>query len=111
MRIMKKPNFSSINPLTIAESFTDASPMLGKPFRTNEGIDIKTVYSKEDVENVSHLNDYPGITPNTSGPYPTMYVSRPWTVRQYAGFSTAEESNAFYQTKSCNGTKRIICCI
>ena len=102
---MKKPNFSEINPLTGAASLTEASPLAGKPFRTNEGIDIKSVYSKEDVKNIEHLNDYPGITPNTRGPYPTMYVSRPWTVRQYAGFSTAEESNAFYRRNLAMGQK------
>ena len=102
---MKKPNFSEINPLLDAGSLTEASPLTGNPFRTNEGIDIKAVYSPEDVESVSHLNDYPGITPNTRGPYPTMYVSRPWTVRQYAGFSTAEESNAFYRRNLAMGQK------
>ena len=102
---MKKPNFSEINPLLDAGSLTEASPLAGTPFRTNEGIDIKPVYSREDVESVSHLNDYPGITPNTRGPYPTMYVSRPWTVRQYAGFSTAEESNAFYRRNLAMGQK------
>ena len=69
---------------------------------------LKQIYTDKDMENVDHLNDFPGIAPNTRGPYPTMYVARPWTVRQYAGFSTAEESNAFYQTKSCDGAKRII---
>ena len=102
---MKKPNFSEINPLFGAESLTEASPLTRNPFLTNEGIDIKAVYSKEDVESVSHLNDYPGIAPNTRGPYPTMYVSRPWTVRQYAGFSTAEESNAFYRRNLAMGQK------
>ncbi len=77
----------------------------GKPFRTNEGIDVKTVYTDQDIENVEHVNDYPGIAPNTRGPYPTMYVARPWTVRQYAGFSTAEESNAFYRRNLAMGQK------
>jgi methylmalonyl-CoA mutase len=101
---MKKPNFSEVNPLLDAKSLTEA-PLSGNPFLTNEGINIKAVYSKEDVESVSHLNDYPGIAPNTRGPYPTMYVSRPWTVRQYAGFSTAEESNAFYRRNLAMGQK------
>ncbi|MFD2129751.1 methylmalonyl-CoA mutase [Pseudogracilibacillus auburnensis] len=73
--------------------------------QTNEGIAIKNVYEKEDVKNVEHVNDYPGIAPNTRGPYPTMYVTRPWTVRQYAGFSTAEESNAFYRRNLAMGQK------
>lgn len=102
---MKKPNFSEVNPLLDAKSLTEASPLSGNPFLTNEGINIKAVYSNQDVESVSHLNDYPGIAPNTRGPYPTMYVSRPWTVRQYAGFSTAEESNAFYRRNLAMGQK------
>ncbi|WP_210468941.1 methylmalonyl-CoA mutase [Sporosarcina sp. 6E9] len=102
---MKKPNFSEVNPLQDAETLNEAALLSANPFLTNEGIDIKTVYSKEDVESVSHLNDYPGIVPNTRGPYPTMYVSRPWTVRQYAGFSTAEESNAFYRRNLAMGQK------
>src|SRR5699024_7605322 len=58
-----------------------------------------------DVENVEHLDDYPGVAQNTRGPYPTMYVARPWTIRQYAGFSTAEESNAFYRRNLAMGQK------
>src|SRR5690625_4823910 len=72
---------------------------------TNEGIKLKRIYTKEDIKNVEHLNDYPGIAPNTRGPYPTMYAARPWTVRQYAGFSTAEESNAFYRRNLAMGQK------
>src|SRR5690625_1266563 len=72
---------------------------------TNEGISIKNVYDQDDVKDLEHLNDYPGIAPNTRGPYPTMYVTRPWTVRQYAGFSTAEESNAFYRRNLAMGQK------
>ena len=102
---MKKPNFSEINPLTNAESLMESSPLAGEFFRTNEGIDIKPVYSKEDVSGIDYSNEFPGVTPNTRGPYPTMYVSRPWTVRQYAGFSTAEESNAFYRRNLAMGQK------
>ncbi len=76
-----------------------------KSFRTNEGISLKPVYTKEDIAGVKHLKDLPGIAPNTRGPYPTMYVSKPWTVRQYAGFSTAEESNAFYRRNLAMGQK------
>ena len=59
-------------------------------FTTAEGIDIKPTYSKHDVEHLEHLNFAAGITPNLRGPYSTMYVQKPWTIRQYAGFSTAE---------------------
>lgn len=73
--------------------------------KTNEGISTKVLYTKKDYENVQHLNDMPGLPPYTRGPYPTMYVNKPWTVRQYAGFSTAEESNAFYRRNLAMGQK------
>ncbi|MCM3692959.1 methylmalonyl-CoA mutase [Neobacillus niacini] len=74
-------------------------------FETNEQIQLKPLYTTEDREGVQHLDDLPGIPPFTRGPYPTMYVNRPWTVRQYAGFSTAEESNAFYRRNLAMGQK------
>ncbi|MFD2445985.1 methylmalonyl-CoA mutase [Bacillus sp. CGMCC 1.16607] len=74
-------------------------------FETNEQIKLKALYSEEDITNLEHINDMPGIAPFTRGPYPTMYVNRPWTVRQYAGFSTAEESNAFYRRNLAMGQK------
>ncbi|WHZ01654.1 methylmalonyl-CoA mutase [Neobacillus sp. YX16] len=74
-------------------------------FETNEQIQLKPLYTTEDREGLQHLDDLPGIPPFTRGPYPTMYVNRPWTVRQYAGFSTAEESNAFYRRNLAMGQK------
>ena len=74
-------------------------------FKTAEDIDVKSTYSKRDVEDLEHLNFVAGITPNLRGPYSTMYVRRPWTIRQYAGFSTAEESNAFYRRNLAAGQK------
>ncbi|MEW9049721.1 MAG: methylmalonyl-CoA mutase [Neobacillus sp.] len=74
-------------------------------FETNEQIKLKPLYTKDDREGIEHLNDLPGLPPYTRGPYPTMYVNRPWTVRQYAGFSTAEESNAFYRRNLAMGQK------
>lgn len=74
-------------------------------FETNEQISIKPLYTKEDRKDLEHIDDLPGIPPFTRGPYPTMYVNRPWTVRQYAGFSTAEESNAFYRRNLAMGQK------
>ncbi|WP_053367061.1 methylmalonyl-CoA mutase [Bacillus sp. FJAT-27245] len=74
-------------------------------FETNEGIGLKPVYSGEDLDGLEHLDGKPGLPPFTRGPYPTMYVNRPWTVRQYAGFSTAEESNAFYRRNLAMGQK------
>ena len=66
---------------------------------------MKSHYTVQDVEKLEHLDDLPGLAPFTRGPYPTMYVNRPWTVRQYAGFSTAEESNAFYRRNLAMGQK------
>lgn len=74
-------------------------------YGTSEGIDIKRYYSKEDIANLEHLNYVAGIAPNLRGPYSTMYVRRPWTVRQYAGFSSATESNAFYRRNLAAGQK------
>ncbi|ASO06140.1 methylmalonyl-CoA mutase [Arenibacter algicola] len=75
------------------------------PFETSEGIILKKNYTKEDIEGLEHLNFAAGIPPFLRGPYSTMYVSRPWTIRQYAGFSTAEESNAFYRRNLKAGQK------
>ncbi|MDR5589877.1 methylmalonyl-CoA mutase [Christiangramia sp. SM2212] len=74
-------------------------------FTTPEEIEIKTSYSKKDISEAEHLNFAAGIPPYLRGPYSTMYVSRPWTIRQYAGFSTAEESNAFYRRNLAAGQK------
>ena len=74
-------------------------------FKTSEDIEVKSSYSKEDVEGLEHLNFVAGIAPNLRGPYSTMYVRRPWTIRQYAGFSTAEDSNAFYKRNLAAGQK------
>jgi len=85
----------------------DESPEFGaiETFDTAEDITVKSTYSKEDIEGLEHLNFVAGITPNLRGPYSTMYVRRPWTIRQYAGFSTAEDSNAFYRRNLAAGQK------
>ena len=75
------------------------------PFVTAEGIELKSTYSEQDIENLGHLDFGAGFAPNLRGPYSTMYVRRPWTIRQYAGFSTAEESNAFYRRNLAAGQK------
>ncbi|WP_277586636.1 methylmalonyl-CoA mutase [Psychrobacillus antarcticus] len=102
---MTMPNYDkvSIEELLLKENKSKA--MKADDFLTNEGIHLKSLYNKEDSSSLSHLTDLPGIAPNTRGPYPTMYVSKPWTVRQYAGFSTAEESNAFYRRNLAMGQK------
>ncbi|RRJ92517.1 methylmalonyl-CoA mutase [Flavobacterium macacae] len=74
-------------------------------FLTAEGIELKKTYSEEDIQGLEHLEFGAGFAPNLRGPYSTMYVRRPWTVRQYAGFSTAEESNAFYRRNLAAGQK------
>jgi len=74
-------------------------------FLTAEDIKVKSNYSKEDLKDLEHLDFVAGIAPNLRGPYSTMYVRRPWTIRQYAGFSTAEESNAFYRRNLAAGQK------
>jgi methylmalonyl-CoA mutase len=76
-----------------------------KPWLTPEGILVKPIYSEADLEGIDFLNTWPGIAPFLRGPYPTMYVNQPWTVRQYAGFSTAEDSNAFYRRNLAAGQK------
>lgn len=74
-------------------------------FITAEGIEVKSTYTEEDIQNLEHIGFAAGFTPNLRGPYSTMYVRRPWTIRQYAGFSTAEESNAFYRRNLAAGQK------
>jgi methylmalonyl-CoA mutase len=75
------------------------------PWTTPEGIDVKALYMADDLDGIDFLDTYPGIAPFLRGPYPTMYVNQPWTIRQYSGFSTAEESNAFYRRNLAAGQK------
>ena len=74
-------------------------------WETPEGIDVRPLYTAADLDGLDFLDTYPGIAPFLRGPYPTMYVNQPWTIRQYAGFSTAEESNAFYRRNLAAGQK------
>lgn len=104
------PNFSEINLDGAAKADESAwSEKAGKGveniWNTPEGIPVKPLYTAKDLRNVQHLGTYPGIPPFLRGPYPTMYVAQPWTIRQYAGFSTAEESNAFYRRNLAAGQK------
>ncbi len=80
-----------------AEKAMKGKPLESLTWHTPEGIDVKPLYTAEDMENLEFANTMPGLEPYIRGPQPTMYAGRPWTVRQYAGFSTAEESNAFYR--------------
>ncbi|WP_113154582.1 methylmalonyl-CoA mutase [Nitratireductor sp. OM-1] len=96
------PDFASID-----WSVPHSSPLPAQtpPAETPEGIAIKPSYSEDDLRGLRFLDTYPGAAPFIRGPYPTMYTRRPWTIRQYAGFSTAEESNAFYRRNLAAGQK------
>src|SRR5689334_23690918 len=85
-----------------------AAPRAGgnaEPWHTPEGIAVKGAYGPDDLAGLDFLDTYPGLPPFLRGPYPTMYVNQPWTIRQYAGFSSAEESNAFYRRNLAAGQK------
>ncbi|WP_419958787.1 methylmalonyl-CoA mutase [Psychrobacillus psychrotolerans] len=99
------PNYDKVSIEQVLQKESNATPSATESFLTNEGIHLKSLYNREDSSTLPHVNDLPGIAPNTRGPYPTMYVAKPWTVRQYAGFSTAEESNAFYRRNLAMGQK------
>ena len=95
------PNFASV-------AYADAAPAppaAGEPWLTPEGIAVKPAYSEADVAGLDFLDTYPGKPPYLRGPYPAMYAAQPWTIRQYAGFSTAEDSNAFYRRNLAAGQK------
>ncbi len=95
------PDFSKINfvPSFATQTTSD------KLYPTPEGIDLKSSYGPDDLAELDFLHTWPGTAPNLRGPYPTMYTTKPWTVRQYAGFSTAEDSNAFYRRNLAAGQK------
>ncbi|MGY2048731.1 methylmalonyl-CoA mutase [Methylobacterium sp. JK268] len=97
------PDFSEI---AFSASGPAAAPArAADPWMTPEGIPVKGAYGPQDREGLDFLATYPGIPPFLRGPYPTMYVTQPWTIRQYAGFSTAEDSNAFYRRNLAAGQK------
>ncbi len=94
-----------IQGITLRKKTSSGSASKSAVFRTSEGIAIKSNYTKDDIKDLGHLNFSAGTPPYLRGPYSTMYVRRPWTIRQYAGFSTAEESNAFYRRNLAAGQK------
>ncbi|KJF43021.1 methylmalonyl-CoA mutase [Draconibacterium sediminis] len=104
-----KPNFKDINIKAATEQAKvadwAAKNNIKKDWLTPEQIPVKPVYTKEDLEGMEHLNYAAGLAPFLRGPYSAMYAMRPWTIRQYAGFSTAEESNAFYRRNLAAGQK------
>ncbi|MCG8475843.1 MAG: methylmalonyl-CoA mutase [Cytophagales bacterium] len=99
-----KPDFSKIN-FQAKQADQELPELQAKDWETPENIPVKPIFVKADAEQMKHLNFAAGLPPFLRGPYSTMYVMRPWTIRQYAGFSTAEESNAFYRRNLAAGQK------
>ncbi|RNM13514.1 methylmalonyl-CoA mutase [Nocardioides pocheonensis] len=87
------------------EARTSTADVAAEPWESPEGIPVLPVYGPEHLEGLDALDTFPGLSPFLRGPYPTMYTTQPWTIRQYAGFSTAEESNAFYRRNLAAGQK------
>ena len=96
------PDFARVD---FADEPVAAAPGAAQPWITPEGIAVAPLHGPSDVVELDFLDTYPGIPPYLRGPYPTMYVTQPWTIRQYAGFSTAEDSNAFYRRNLAAGQK------
>src|SRR6187455_3825621 len=96
------PDFAKVD---FAPSKVAAPAAGGEPWLTPEGIPVKSIYGPDDLAGIDFLDTYPGIAPYVRGPYPAMYATQPWTIRQYAGFSTAAESNAFYRRNLAGGQK------
>ena len=96
------PDFTTVE---LGAPATQGAAGPGEAWLTPEGLSVKRVYTPADTAGLDCLDGYPGIAPYLRGPYPTMYITQPWTVRQYAGFSTAEDSNAFYRRNIAAGQK------
>jgi len=96
------PDFSTVD---FADALSPAVERTIEPWTTPEGIAVKPVYREQDLAGLDFLDTYPGKPPFLRGPYPAMYAAQPWTIRQYAGFSTAEDSNAFYRRNLAAGQK------
>ena len=99
-----RPNFKDIKFEGAADKCCNCAEN-STPWVTPEKVEVKSVYTEKDLEGMEHLNYAAGVAPFLRGPYSTMYVQKPWTIRQYAGFSTAEESNAFYRRNLAAGQK------
>ncbi|UCH15853.1 MAG: methylmalonyl-CoA mutase [Bacteroidales bacterium] len=105
-----RPDFSKINfrqhvDNDLSSCDNEKQPVAGEDWMTPEHIQVKPLYTKNDLKGFEHLDYAAGVPPFLRGPYSTMYVIKPWTIRQYAGFSTAEESNAFYRRNLASGQK------
>ncbi len=101
---MSRKDLSKLSLSTSGENISEEK-ICSENFKTAEDIFVKKKYTSKDISNLKHLDFVAGIAPHLRGPYSTMYVRRPWTIRQYAGFSTAEESNAFYRRNLAAGQK------
>ena len=99
------PDFTKIALATGPTVAPIGKPASGPSWMTPEGLALKPVYTAADTAGLDFLDTMPGIAPFVRGPYPAMYVTQPWTIRQYAGFSTAEDSNAFYRRNLASGQK------
>ncbi|MCW2720658.1 MAG: methylmalonyl-CoA mutase, large subunit [Pseudonocardia sp.] len=102
---MTIPDFTTISLDSEAPTGEWAPDPAPETWEAPEGIGVKPLYTASDLEGVDFLNTYPGVAPYLRGPYPAMYATQPWTIRQYAGFSTATESNAFYRRNLAAGQK------
>ncbi len=100
-----RPDFKNIDIKSSWPKAAASQPSVQTEWMTNEQISVKPVYTRADIAGMEHLNYAAGLPPFLRGPYSTMYVMKPWTIRQYAGFSTAEESNAFYRRNLAAGQK------
>jgi methylmalonyl-CoA mutase len=98
----KLPNFATVD---FADAGAAPESVTAKPWLTPEGIPVKASFGEDDLAGIDFLDTYPGKAPFLRGPYPAMYAAQPWTIRQYAGFSTAEDSNAFYRRNLAAGQK------
>jgi methylmalonyl-CoA mutase len=103
--LIQSLSFPDFTKLALEAEAPPGTPEAREESPTPEGIMLKSVYGPNDLKGLPYLDSLPGIAPFVRGPYPTMYVQRPWTVRQYAGFSTAEDSNAFYRRNLAGGQK------
>src|SRR6187401_440485 len=99
------PDFTKVELAGPATGVATGAKSGGDAWLTPEGIAVRRTYAAADIAGLDFIDGYPGIAPFLRGPYPTMYVTQPWTVRQYAGFSTATESNAFYRRNLAAGQK------
>src|SRR4029079_2275767 len=99
---MTLPDFSK---LALSTDVANAVSSQGEPWLTPEGIAVKAADAASARAGLDFVDGFPGLAPFGRGPYPTMYVQQPWTIRQYAGFSTAEESNAFHRRHLAHGPR------